>query len=279
MNADDLKNEDIGRWLWFRSEVFEAAMARRGATFQWYTRDTGGIFPIPGYSIHFGINESRLLTVYAYDIARLPEWQRRFWLGFNVTPEGKVSRELLDSQVRAEPAKTKAPEAFFAAAMENLDTAAEARWGERIFRGHGEVEQLSKTVNRFRAHDQSGLYSLAKDISRLVIDRINVDLLHKVVSPNGGDKLASLKSLERVLASLCGDADQARSALTSLVGVYELRLADAHLPSSKIGDAMRLVPVDEESHPMDQGFQLIEATVLALQNIRMMIERPAASNT
>jgi hypothetical protein len=41
-----------------------------------------------------------LVTVYAYDIAKLPLWQQRVWSGFNVTPEGAVSSELLAAQMK-----------------------------------------------------------------------------------------------------------------------------------------------------------------------------------
>lgn len=275
MNADDLNNEDVGRWLWFRSEVVEAVTARRGAALNWYTRDTGNITPSAGYSIHFGVNESHLLTVYAFDIARLPEWQRRFWLGYNVTPEGKVSRELLASQVRADPANTKAPEDYFVRAIKKLDLAAEDRWGEPLFRKHDDVDEISLRVNRFRVQKPADLYGLAKDVSRLIADRINVDVLHKFCSPSKGEKLGSLKSLERALAKITGDKTLARSSLTPLVGIYELRVADAHLPPSELKEALAMVGVDRNSHPMDQGFQLIDAAVIALENIWRVLTPPA----
>lgn len=278
MNADDLDDEDIGRWLWFRSDVFEAATKRRGARFEWFTRDTGSITPLPGYSIHFGINESHLLTIYASDIGRLPEWLRRFWVGYNVAPEGKVSHELLQSQVQATPASSKAPEPFFSLVLERLDYLSEERWGEKLFRSHADQYEIAQTVNRFRATSLTGLYSLAKDISRLVADRINIELLHKIAPPEKGTKLGSLKSLERVLAEITCNRDEAKSILTPLVGVYELRLADAHLPSSKVSDALRMAQINETSHPLDQGFQLIESTVVALQRISLIIDTSNTEN-
>jgi len=66
----------------------------------------------PDYTVHFGINSLGLLNVYAKDIGLLPEWQQRIWAGYNVGPDGKVSKELLASQIDAEPADTQAPEAF-----------------------------------------------------------------------------------------------------------------------------------------------------------------------
>ena len=42
------------------------------------------------------------------------------------------------------------------------------------------------------------------------------------------------------------DNDLARKITAPLVGIYELRLADAHLPSSKIDDAFALLDLDRD---------------------------------
>ena len=55
-------------------------------------------------------------------------------------------------------------------------------------------------------------------------------------------------------------------------GVYELRLADAHLPSDDVDDAMRLIGVDEASAFVMQGYQLLHATVTAIYQIGTVIE-------
>jgi hypothetical protein len=66
----------------------------------------------PDCGVHFGMNRLPLINAYAKDVALLPEWQQRIWAGHNVGPEGGVSEELLASQVRAQPARTQAPEEF-----------------------------------------------------------------------------------------------------------------------------------------------------------------------
>ncbi len=98
MASTELNNEDIGRWLWFRSSIVNELLGLRGFSLKWFTAETGGILSTSGYSIHFGINSSDLITVYAYDIARLPAWEQHVWATQNVVPDGKVSNELLASQ-------------------------------------------------------------------------------------------------------------------------------------------------------------------------------------
>lgn len=90
-SSAELNDEDIGRWLWFRPSVVNELLGHRGFSLMWYTAETGAITSTSGYSTHFGINASDLITVYAYDIAKLPAWEQFLWAACNVAPEGKVS--------------------------------------------------------------------------------------------------------------------------------------------------------------------------------------------
>ena len=85
-SADELHDEDICQWLWFKPAVISALLDRRGASLDWHTRDTATVSASRVYPVHFGVNRKDLVTAYAYDIARLPEWQQRLWMGFNVCP-------------------------------------------------------------------------------------------------------------------------------------------------------------------------------------------------
>lgn len=66
-SSAELDDEDIGRWLWFRPSVVNELLTHRGFSLKWYTAETGAINSSSGYSTHFGINSSELITVYAYD--------------------------------------------------------------------------------------------------------------------------------------------------------------------------------------------------------------------
>jgi hypothetical protein len=127
-SADELDNEDIGRWLWFEPGVIGALETRRGGSLRWHTRDTGTVAASYGHGVHFGINAKGLINVYAYDVARLPVWQQRIWMGFNLSPDGKVSSELLSAQMKSTPARTLAPEAFLERALERLNEVFRERW-------------------------------------------------------------------------------------------------------------------------------------------------------
>ena len=262
---------ESGRWLWFRPTVVPALIDRRGGSLKWYTRDTGAVACSPGYDVHFGINAIGLVNTYAKDVALLPEWQQRVWAAHNANPEGKLSEELKASHVDARPASTHAPEAFLTEALGRLQTLAQAKLKITLRRQHDYVAELIPRIHRFRATDRKGLFELAKDLARITADDIDKTQLQKIVAPPKGESWGSLKSLEKVLATKIDPAD-ARAMLGPLVGVYELRLADAHLPSDDVDAAMRLIGVDDSSPCVVQGYQLLHAAVAAICQIAAVIE-------
>jgi hypothetical protein len=263
---------DSGRWLWFRPTVIPALMNRRGGSLKWYTRDTGAVACLSGYDVHFGVNSIGLVTVYAKDVALLPEWQQRIWAAHNVGPEGKISEELQASQVHARPARTKAPEDFIEKGLDRLQERAIAKLGVPILREHSYVRELIPRIHRFRATDREGLFALAKDVARITADDLDEKQLQTIVNPPKGEKWGSLKSLEKVLA-LKISADDARAMLRALAGIYDLRLADAHLPSEKTLDAIKLIGLDEAVPFVHQGYQLLDAAVSSLYRICGVIEK------
>lgn len=272
MSSAELDNEDIGRWLWFAPAVIPALVNRRAGSLIWHTLETGGVRASTDYShTHFGINEKNLITVYAYDVAKLPQWQQRIWAGYNVSPDGKVSAELLASQAEAKPAKTKAPEALIPILREHLNEAFESRWGTPLFREHESTSDLLRSSHRFRAQDRAGLLALAKDLARLTADSIDVSPLHALAPLKKDEKRGSLRSLELALATMTSDRE-ARQALSQLVGIYELRLGDAHLPGDKLNEAFRLAGVDVNAPPIQQGVQLLNALAQSFFAILKIIE-------
>ncbi|MBO7825943.1 hypothetical protein [Burkholderia pseudomallei] len=264
--GSELNNNDIGRWLWFHPAVVEAVMDRCGGQITWYTRDTGAVACPPDYLTPFGVNSAGLVNVTDSDIAKLDVWQQRVWVGHNVTPEGAVSGELLASRVRAEPADTVAPEQKFLDLRRHLNQLTEQWCGGQLFSKHDSESAILKSIHRFRALDAASLLGLAKDITRITADIIDIRPLRQLKAPPSGTKWGSLKQLEMALGTVT-DAANARSALTHLVGVYELRLGDAHLPSSKIEEAFALVGIDRQASPMQQASQMIEAAASSLLHI------------
>lgn len=251
-----LDSEDIGRWLWFRTSVVTDLLGRRGFALKWYTAETGAIVSTSGYATHFGINSADLLTVYAYDIARLAAWEQHIWAAHNVPPEGKVAGELISVQVKTQPASTHAVEELLFVSMRMLEQGFRDRFGIELFSHSIDDNSAVQQVSRFHSRDQGSLLRLAKEIIRVFSDRLNVRDLRKLSTHKEKDKLGSNKLLQDVLARQVGE-ERARKVLGPVVGAYEMRVGDAHPTGSKIGEALKLAGIDESRSYLRQGEQLI----------------------
>jgi len=255
-----------GRWLWFRPDVMMVLSHRRGGGMDWYSRDTGSIWCSPDYEVHFGVNPLGLINVYAKDIALLPEWQQRIWAAHNVGPEGGVADELLASQVRANPANTQAPEGFLISGLELLRDLSQEKLAIPLIKIHDQMPEIALRCHRFRAIDRQGLFALAKDLARLTADSFDVGALRRVQSHLKDTQLGSLNLLENLIASRAGPG-KARGILGPLVGIYELRHVDAHLPSQDVVESLHLAGVDENSPLIYQGLQLMSSCVSSIYEI------------
>lgn len=257
---------DSGGWLWFKPDLIPALIERRGGSLEWYTRETGGVKGSPDYGVPFGINSLGLVNAYAKDVALLAEWLQRVWAGFNVSPEGKVSAELFLAQGQGVPSRTRAPEPFLPVGIEVLNEAFTQRFGSALFRPHTDSKEVFKSCHRFKALSTSGLYGLAKDLVRAVVEHIDTAALRKIVAPPAKENWGSLKLLEEVLATVIGEK-RAHAALGPLHGIYNLRLADAHLPSKDLDEAYLLSHVDRTLPFIMQGRDLLVACVTSLHQI------------
>ncbi len=254
--SSELNSEDIGRWLWFRSSIVNELLDLRGFSLGWYTAETGCIKSTSGYSIHFGINSSDLITIYAYDITRLPAWEQHIWAAHNVVPDGKVSSELLDSQVKAQPASTHAVEELLFEVMAMLEKGFREAFDVPLFTHDINRLEAMKHISRFASKDQASLLRLAKELVRMFSDRLDVRELRKLSTHSNKDKLGSNKLLEDVLAQKVGP-EKARKVFGPIAGAYDMRVGDAHPTSSKIGDALKLAGIDNSNSFLRQGEQLI----------------------
>jgi len=252
----ELNDEDIGRWLWFRAPVINELLTHRGFSLKWYTAETGAIESTSGYSTHFGINASELITVYAYDIAKLPAWEQFVWAASNIAPEGKVSAELLASQVKAQPADTEAVEVALFGYMRLLEADFRKTFGASLFSHEIDDAVSMQHVSRFSSKDEASLLRLAKELVRIFSDRLDVRSLRKLSSHPDKEKLGSNKLLQSILAQKAGEG-RAREVFAAIAGTYDMRLGDAHPTSSKIGEALQLAGIDTEASYLRQGEQLI----------------------
>jgi hypothetical protein len=71
--------------------------------------------------------------------------------------------------------------------------------GINFFRNHQSIREIISTINRFKAVDDNGIFSLSKDIARVIIDDINTEGLQKIIIPPKNTRWGSLKTIENLL--------------------------------------------------------------------------------
>ena len=255
-----------GRWLWFNPSIVSDIINRRGGNLQWYTAQTGAVGFLQSWNVHFGINQLGLVNVYAEDIARLPDWIQQIWAGHNIPPDGKVCSELLEAQVRACPADTQAPEDYLAKGIKLLNDSSFKKLGFNVIRENNALSAILKKCHRFRCTNKDSLYSLAKDLARVTADSIDGTQLQKLVPPPAGERWGSLKSLEKYLCTIVPE-EYAKRVMGPLFAIYDLRLADAHLPRSNYETQLQLIGIHEENPFVWQGYEMLHSCVSVIYKI------------
>jgi len=253
-------------WVYFKPSVVIALLRHRGAKLHWHSQETGSL-GATSFGVHFGINDLGLITVYAKDIGGLATWEQRIWSAHNITPEGGVSKELFAAQMEVNPSATSAPESELSDSITQLNSAFLAKCGHPLLRDHSDVPVLMGRAHRFVAAKEDGLLELSKELTKLFIERINVDAITSMLTLKKGQKsIGSLKALEKLVALQLTDTEAA-SILSPLFGIYDLRLADTHLGSSKIPSGMRRAGVDISDPAAMQGRELLKSFVRTLNEI------------
>ncbi|MCF1455325.1 hypothetical protein ACQZ61_20900 [Agrobacterium vitis] len=244
-------------WLFFNPSVADALLCRRGSKLHWYSAETGALGA--NEPVHFGLNSLGLITVFAKDIGQLPQWEQRLWSAYNVTPEGGVSSELFAAQMMVQPAATVAPEREMGSVLEAVEAAFKTQYGKSLLRDNEAVPSLLRRLHRFQAVKQDGILELAKDLTRLFMERIDAEAIAAQLSLSKNEKRpGSLKLLERLLSTKLAKAE-AGKLMSPLFGIYDLRLADAHLGSARIESGRMRTGIDDTLPAPMQGRQLLHS--------------------
>lgn len=252
--------DSLRGWLWFSPAIISELLLKRHGMLEWYTRDTGSIGHRPSSGVHFGVNSKNLINVYASDIYRLPDIYKRIWQAHNVPPDGPPSQELWMSQMQARPAKTIAPEMGFFSALVYLEKISKERLGSPLLKSHDSVPQLLRQIHRFRGTSIQGLCSLSKDLDQLITERIDNRLLEHFAPPP--DK--NFRSIKRLSYFLDTIEKDGRHITAPLAGVSALRQGDAHLPSSELNEAFKLIGLDNTGDYFNMAQRMIEMMCITL---------------
>jgi hypothetical protein len=271
VNGNDIERRG-NLWLWFKPSIVEDALSYPDGCLGWYSSETGSLRFTPQSGVHFGVNDLGFLNVLAVDIGRLPHWDQARWAAHNVAPSGTVSEELLDAQVRVNPAATIAPETRIQQVLQRLADAIRAHYGIELFHHYTHEAALLKIIHRFRVSNRQTLYALAKDLDRLFADRIDASTLQRTaLNPLPNPPLKSLKALEEMVATLV-TRPHARKLCAPLFGIRDLRLADAHPESGDDASALKRANVDPTAPLITQGRSMLIAFVVTVNEFAKVFE-------
>lgn len=254
-------------WLFFEPALVGALLRYRGGRVGWFSQETGALGAAES-RLHFGVNAKGLITIFAKDIGNLQTWEQRIWAMHSVASDGGVSHELFQAQMMCEPAATKAPEPALGPALARLEEVFRTEFGEDLLRPNAQSDELLSRCHRFRAAEPDGLLALAKDLTRLFVERVDVPAVHRAAAKRGAamkKDWKALKSLEGLATARLGEPD-ARTLLAPMFGVYDLRLADAHLSSGPL-EGLDRVDVDLTTPGPMQGRALLARVVAALDGL------------
>lgn len=133
------------------------------------------------------------------------------------------------------------------------------------------MKEIIKSCNRFRATSENWLYELAKDLARITADTFDSDNLQSIIPAPKDEKWWSLKSFEKYISSLIWD-DEAKEIFAPLHWVYNLRLADAHMPKPDLDEFKKLAGIETDKPYITQGYQMIDNCVWVLFTIVKILE-------
>lgn len=159
-----------------------------------------------------------------------------------IPPDGQPSDELIRSQVHVKPADSIAVEKIFLKTIQEMQELFLKKYNRPLFKENFYEREILSNIHRFYSGDIAELALLAKQITKYVIERIDIDIL-KLIRKESNDKLGSIKRLENILNQHGLDG---RRIMAPLAGVYDLRKFDAHLPSSTTRESLSLIGINPE---------------------------------
>lgn len=261
---------DGKRWLWFNPDVVNRICSMNKPTLIWKSRDVG-IVGCGQFHILFGVNKKGLVSVYAKDIAVLPVWMQEIWAGYNIPPEGGVSKELLIIQAVGKAVRTLAPESFLPIEYKCLNKSFQDKYGMPLFDMTPEVEIQLVKVNRFESVSEEGFFKLAKDLAKLVCDSINWKPLQKHLE-NVNPKWRSMKTLQEFLVQKENlTEDQVKKMMAPFYGIDDLRQTDAHIKGPDTDKAMQAVGINKDVIPLFRGTHMLIQFVNTIAAINSII--------
>ena len=258
VNLRYLRSEDVGQYLWFKPDVIGLLSSNRNGKIRWSGSNLGRFYYSIDSKVDFGVNSLGLITVYACDIARLLQWERRIWVSQNCLPEGGLCEELLEFQQECKQPETSSPERNLVLTIDKVNRSFRERFNKPFLLPRDEMYNIIQKIHRFRAINEDGLLALARDLFKYVVEWISESNLRQILKQEN-PKMKTLKMLEQFLSQQ-GKVEDASIVMAPLFGLYELRNHDSHLAShtKSIEGYYKKIGIKRDAPYVNQGADMIQ---------------------
>jgi hypothetical protein len=238
-----------------------------------------GDLGIGSHKVHFGVNELGLVTVFGKDVSLLPYWFQKILFPHNVTPEGGIGEELYMTQVRAWFVDSESPEKSVIESLLRLNSIAEKHHGSALLKDLPSQAELSRIAHRFYTGSLDEVCLMAKELNKIVVERLNREFLDSLLSEKQLAAAKGFGSIKRLALILDGLGQDGRAVTRPLVGIYDLRQGDAHIPSSDLRDALELFGIARDSLDyMGITLAMLTQTAASLGQISSVLESIPSSD-
>jgi hypothetical protein len=266
--AQELLEQHAITPLFFRPTLGRDIVMHPKGVLSWDTRYTGTLGFEPFSHCRFSVNDLGLISVIAVDVAGLPLSLQQRLAAHNITPEGGIAEEAFRMWFEAKWVGSEAPENRLVEALTLADQGATAVFGKNLYRAHPSRAAILSKCSRFRALDADSFRTLAKDVCRVAIDDLDLELF-KQQTPEMQKDAGSLKRLQAILTSRGADG---YTIMGPLFAVYELRQDDAHLPSDDRAAMLEILGAVENRPWVRNGEHLLDKVASTLMTIDEVLQ-------
>jgi hypothetical protein len=232
-----------------------------------YSVEDGGVNCTGFWNIRIDNDHPDRVIAFLGDLGRdLPESERHHWLGYNLTPEGKMSETAHKRSFGGEFADPKSDDLIFKRLYQEVGQEWQARYGWPFFLPLRERdEHVFKVIRSPLTENPDEFDKLVLYTTKVLIDSLNEAEMVKSITLEENDK--GITKLGKFLAHL-GRTDSA-APVQFLRNLQSLRAGSAHRKRKDYGKAAAAFDLDKGGYK-GAGARILGEAVSFLEYVRLV---------
>lgn len=256
-NKACLTDRQCPLYLYFRPEVLLRYLRTPGFGVFFHMRHWGIVsFPNEGQSIDVGMNTKGLVNAFAPDIAKRNSAEQAYWASYSSIPSGEVCEELFQTRMQCKPPHSPGAVDLILQIRGELDKVFQERFSCKVYDDFNpDYLQRCKISVGPVTNDFTEVFELTKVLYKWLIESINIESLRKSLDGKivYDKEWKQIKLLEEILKINGVDEPVAKALSDCLRGLNELRVADAHISTTKVKKAFSLLKIEQiPDNPRDR---------------------------